>query len=172
MTGFYTKAPTLRGQGQYNVSPGEVAFDKPPLVEKKPNGRIRAIKELRDEFPDLSLWDAREIVDGRMPRPDEPVPPDHLELTDAETRAAKAAMRRVHANPDVKLQEVIAAINYVRSNDPVGTLRRSGEGQYAFSYEPGKWLLIDVDKPAYRAVESPTDSANIRRSWQLLHRPS
>ncbi|QDK03890.1 hypothetical protein SEA_LEWAN_92 [Mycobacterium phage Lewan] len=89
-------------------------------------------------------------------------------LTDAERKAARKAIGQIHANLDVKLQAVLDAINHVRSNDPVGTLRKNSKGVYAFSFEPGKWLLIDVDKPAYRAAESPADNAAIQNSWELV----
>ncbi|ATG86503.1 hypothetical protein J4T96_gp092 [Mycobacterium phage Finemlucis] len=91
-----------------------------------------------------------------------------LTLTDAERKAARKAIGQIHANLDVKLQAVLDAINHVRSNDPVGTLRKNSKGVYAFSFEPGKWLLIDVDKPAYRAAESPADNAAIQNSWELV----
>ncbi|WP_124712964.1 hypothetical protein [Mycolicibacterium nivoides] len=91
-----------------------------------------------------------------------------LTLTAAETKAARKAIGQVHANMDVKLQAVLDAINHVRTHDPVGTLRKNSKGVYAFSFEPGKWLLIDVDKPAYRSVETPADNAAIQNSWELV----
>lgn len=167
MTSF--KAPTLRQQGAYGVQPHEVAFTRPTPPEQ-PAGvnRVKAVKALREEHPHLGLKEALDIVDGKAPWPGAPVQPDVLELSDAELKAAKAAIRQVHANPDVKLQEVIAAINKVRSNDPVGTLRKASNGKYAFSYEPGKWLIIDVDQPAYKAVDSLADNEAIKGSWNLV----
>ncbi|WZB38375.1 hypothetical protein SEA_BAZZLE_88 [Mycobacterium phage Bazzle] len=91
-----------------------------------------------------------------------------LTLTDPERKAARKAIGQVHANMDVKLQAVLDAINHVRSHDPVGTLRKNSKGVYAFAFEPGKWLLIDVDKPAYKSVETPADNAAIQNSWELV----
>ncbi|UVF61262.1 hypothetical protein SEA_DUNCANSLEG_88 [Mycobacterium phage DuncansLeg] len=175
------KAPTLRDQGAYGVQPHEVAF-APQAPVSQPVSKIKAIKAARDAVERggfgnrLGLKDAKDAVeavfqsieDQGFKLVDSPVGDDEVVLSDAETKAARKALTQVHANADVKLAAVLAAINNIRNNDPVGTLRKNSKGQYAFSYEPGKWLLIDVDKPAYRAEESPAQNAAIQGSWALI----
>lgn len=67
------------------------------------------------------------------------------------------------------LSKVVTAINAQREGDKVGTLRRNG-GTYAFSYEPGKWLLIDTnkDKLLYRTVTRETKPEV--STWELLYK--
>ncbi|ASR86069.1 hypothetical protein SEA_ENCELADUS_84 [Mycobacterium phage Enceladus] len=154
------KAPVLE--------PHEVAFPKPTPEPMSSRTKAQAVKALRDKYPSMGLKEAVDIVEGKKPRPDEPDRSAPIVLSDAELKAAKSAIRQVHANFDVKLQAVIDAINHVRTNDPVGTLRKNTNGQYAFCYEPGKWLVIDPDKPAYRAADGLSESAAIRSTWELV----
>jgi hypothetical protein len=170
------KAPTLRQQGAYDVKPDEIAFKRPAPPEP-PYGaippdsgrtRVQKVKDLRTEFPRLSLREAVDIVDGNAPRPDAPKTEPLVELSDAELKAARKAARSIHANKDVLVTAVIDAINKVRSNDKVGTLRKSVAGQYAFSVEPGQYLLIEVgDNPRFRAADA-VETADIKRSWALV----
>ena len=77
-------------------------------------------------------------------------------------RAIKAVRAAV---PDLGLVEAksaveaaFEAVGRLRNGDPVGTLRKDQlvSGRYAFSYAPGKWLLIDTntERPAYKTTES------------------
>ncbi|SHT53770.1 Uncharacterised protein [Mycobacteroides abscessus subsp. abscessus] len=67
------------------------------------------------------------------------------------------------------LSKIVTAINAQREGDKVGTLRRDG-ATYAFSYEPGKWLLIDTnkDKLLYRTVTRETKPEV--STWELLYK--
>ncbi|QFG14327.1 hypothetical protein PBI_TOURACH_91 [Mycobacterium phage Tourach] len=182
------KAPTLTLNGRkggHAVQPHEVAFQ--PQVGANPfanpnadvPSRVKAIKAARDSVAAygerLGLKDAKYAVEATFQSVADQgfvikrsTAGDEIELTDAEKKAARKAIGQIHANMDVKLQAVLDAINHVRSNDPVGTLRKNSKGVYAFAFEPGKWLLIDVDKPAYKSVETPADSAAIQNSWELV----
>ena len=149
-------------------------ISKPPFGEEKTSGvnRVQAVKNLRAEFPGMGLKEAVDIVDGNAPRPDDPAREVQLVLTPVEQRAAERALARSNASPaSTQVRAFVEAVNEVRANDAVGTVRRNPviSGAWAFAVEPGKYLIIETggDKPRFRS--SLTDeTASIKRGWPLV----
>ncbi|QXO14329.1 hypothetical protein SEA_CHASER_90 [Mycobacterium phage Chaser] len=165
------KAPTLNETPRAYTRP--VNLDSERIIPPEPAGmnRVQQVKALRAEFPGMGLKEAVDIVDGKLPRPDSPASGDLIELTDAEQKAASAALRRFSAvlTDAEKISNIVAAINRVRANDPVGTLRKSAAGQFAFAVGPGEYLVIETgDRPRFKAAD-PSEVAGIKQSWTVLH---
>lgn len=102
--------------------------------------------------------------------------PEKITLTRRERDAAvttllsRAPVDTIHSAHRM-LDAVTEAVNKVRLNDPVGTLRKHPSGRkYAFAYAAGKYLLIDTDevKPAYKTEDGLVENRQIRETWELV----
>ncbi|AXH67896.1 hypothetical protein J4T99_gp091 [Mycobacterium phage Bromden] len=164
------KAPTLSETPRAYTRP--VRLDNERAVPPAPEGvsRVQQVKALRTEFPGMGLKEAVDIVDGKKPRPDDPASGELVELSDAEAKAAAKALRENTGRVfDLQVNAVVAAINQVRSNDPVGTLRKSVAGQFAFAIAPGQYLVIETgERPRFKAAD-PSETTGIKQSWKVLH---
>lgn len=106
------------------------------------------------------------------PKPEDPAPSLVKQLQAVSKIKAIKAVRE--AVPGLGLKEAkdaveaaFESINDQLSPDPVGTLRREYvSGKYAFAIREGEYLLIDPERPAYKAATSAETAA--AKNWQLL----